>query len=314
MNTPVSHFLAAFWVLLTLGAGQAAGQSFESVGERALGMGGAFVAVANDSTATWWNPAGLATGPFLDLSNRHRLGWQRIPATRRPGRSLGLSLGTPPRGVSYYRLKITDIRSRQLQRWPKGTEKIEHSRKRGPVAVHQSVRSHRSPHDHDRCDRGRDCQVRAGHASAYVRLSGGFGFAIAQLLEDGEELHGGETHGRVDVDAGVLASRGPVRLGLTGRNLREPGFGERRLSRQLRSVRRSTELPRVWPRSPCPLMRISGAMRRSRATGESWRSAAILVASATDCPSGRRQVQHRGRTGANGDRRCKRRGEGGAVG
>ena len=26
-----------------------------------MGMGGAFVAVAADATATWWNPAGLAT-------------------------------------------------------------------------------------------------------------------------------------------------------------------------------------------------------------------------------------------------------------
>ena len=29
------------------------------VGARALGMGGAFVAVADDATATYWNPAGL---------------------------------------------------------------------------------------------------------------------------------------------------------------------------------------------------------------------------------------------------------------
>ena len=43
-------------------------QAIETVGARALGMGGAFVAVANDSTATWWNPAGLAAGPFVDLT------------------------------------------------------------------------------------------------------------------------------------------------------------------------------------------------------------------------------------------------------
>jgi hypothetical protein len=34
----------------------------ESVGIRAQGMGGAFVAVADDPSATFWNPAGLATG------------------------------------------------------------------------------------------------------------------------------------------------------------------------------------------------------------------------------------------------------------
>src|SRR5688572_15574551 len=45
-----------------------AAQVFEAVGSRAQGMGGAFVAVANDSSATWWNPAGLADGPFLDTA------------------------------------------------------------------------------------------------------------------------------------------------------------------------------------------------------------------------------------------------------
>src|SRR3954471_23584932 len=54
-------------VLLTIATGSSA-QIVESVGNRALGMGGAFVAVAADSTATWWNPAGLATGPYGDVS------------------------------------------------------------------------------------------------------------------------------------------------------------------------------------------------------------------------------------------------------
>ncbi len=36
------------------------GLSLNSVGTKALGMGGAFVAVSNDATAMYWNPAGLA--------------------------------------------------------------------------------------------------------------------------------------------------------------------------------------------------------------------------------------------------------------
>src|SRR5690242_5273284 len=51
----------------------AGAQTIETVGERAMGMGGAFVAVADDSTATWWNPAALAAGPFLDAA----AGWSR---------------------------------------------------------------------------------------------------------------------------------------------------------------------------------------------------------------------------------------------
>src|SRR4029453_5176655 len=39
----------------------AAQVGFEPVGTRAQGMAGAFVAVADDATATYWNPAGLAS-------------------------------------------------------------------------------------------------------------------------------------------------------------------------------------------------------------------------------------------------------------
>jgi hypothetical protein len=60
--------LALLCVLPTLFAVPARAQIVESVGSRALGMGGAFVAVASDSSATWWNPAGLAAGQFVDLA------------------------------------------------------------------------------------------------------------------------------------------------------------------------------------------------------------------------------------------------------
>ena len=41
-------------------------QSFDLVGTRALGMGGAFVAVADDASAAWWNPAGLPNSLIVD--------------------------------------------------------------------------------------------------------------------------------------------------------------------------------------------------------------------------------------------------------
>jgi hypothetical protein len=75
-------------------------QPVEMVGSRALGMGGAFVAVANDSSATWWNPAGLAAGPFLDVALTRGTfdgSDQRQPAR---GGTWGFSVGTPPFGLS----------------------------------------------------------------------------------------------------------------------------------------------------------------------------------------------------------------------
>ena len=45
------------------------GLSLNSVGTKALGMGGAFVALSNDATAIYWNPAGLAGQESSILAN-----------------------------------------------------------------------------------------------------------------------------------------------------------------------------------------------------------------------------------------------------
>ncbi|MFZ1291878.1 MAG: outer membrane protein transport protein [Melioribacteraceae bacterium] len=50
-------FILAFAVTSNVFAN---GLSLNSLGSRALGMGGAFVALSNDATAIYWNPAGLA--------------------------------------------------------------------------------------------------------------------------------------------------------------------------------------------------------------------------------------------------------------
>ncbi len=49
-----------FIALLFSGSLFANGLSLNSIGTRAIGMGGAFVGLANDYTAIYWNPAGLA--------------------------------------------------------------------------------------------------------------------------------------------------------------------------------------------------------------------------------------------------------------
>ena len=41
------------------------------VGARAVGMGGAFTAVADDATAPWWNPAGMVYLPYREVLPQH---------------------------------------------------------------------------------------------------------------------------------------------------------------------------------------------------------------------------------------------------
>src|SRR4051794_30165448 len=89
--------------------------SFETTGPRAQGMGGAFVAVADDAPATYWNPAGLAAIPIFDASVTYAES-ERSDAGRTP------TVGVPPAwrthassfaivlpviGVSYYGLRGT---------------------------------------------------------------------------------------------------------------------------------------------------------------------------------------------------------------
>jgi hypothetical protein len=84
------RLLSALCLACWLPAAPANAQATERIGPRAPGMGGAFVAVADDSSAVWWNPGGLAAGAFFDLS------------ITKGGQVAGLSAGVPPFGLSYY--------------------------------------------------------------------------------------------------------------------------------------------------------------------------------------------------------------------
>ncbi len=81
-------------------------QLYESVGTRAQGMAGAFTAVADDATTTWWNPAGLNTGPLFGAIVQYRGG------TGEDGEdSWGLSVMVPSLGLSYYRIRVLETSS-----------------------------------------------------------------------------------------------------------------------------------------------------------------------------------------------------------
>jgi len=94
--------ISAFLILLP---STVVAQTFEAVGIRAQGMGGAFVAVADDASATWWNPAGLAGGPYFSSI----LEYDRA-ADPSALRAQGFAMSFPALGLSYYRLPISQMR------------------------------------------------------------------------------------------------------------------------------------------------------------------------------------------------------------
>ena len=197
-------------------------------------MGGAFVAVADDSTATWWNPAGLAAGPFFDVSPVGAGATDidgSLPARRE--RSGWFALATPPFGFSYYRLRITDIgqfrtiapevggredRRAAVPDWSLSASQF------GATLVHSLASG-----------------IHVGTTLKYVRakglraeVSGPESSTVPEWLDLADDVSGGDVHHNFDLDLGVLAVRGPVRVGGVVRNLRETDLGVVKVPRQAR--------------------------------------------------------------------------------
>ena len=219
-------------LLLSIASGSSA-QIVESVGNRALGMGGAFVAVASDSTATWWNPAGLAAGPFADVSaGKAETDLQeQLPARR--DHVTWFAATAPMIGFSYYRLRITDIRGFD------STDQVGVDRQdtRADVSLRSlSVRALGLTLVQSILP-----GVHAGATLKYVRgtaradTAGATG-TVDDLLDRADALEGGDAENRLDLDAGVIVTAGPIRLGATMRNIRHPEFanGTFTLPRQTR--------------------------------------------------------------------------------
>src|SRR3954468_16038183 len=91
-------------------ASTALAQSEPPAGVRATGMGGAFVAVADDASAVFWNPAGLASGSYFSLAlDDNRL--QTPDSTPFPHRrsAFMLAIGAPALGLSYLSTTVTRV-------------------------------------------------------------------------------------------------------------------------------------------------------------------------------------------------------------
>ena len=93
-------------------ARQASAQTFEVLGTRAAGMGGAFVGVADDASAVYWNPAGLVLGgSYFSMLLDNNQGKAEPDDIAQAGSQSAtiIALTTLPFGVTYYRLSATTL-------------------------------------------------------------------------------------------------------------------------------------------------------------------------------------------------------------
>jgi hypothetical protein len=191
-------------------------------------MGGAFVAVADDASATWWNPAGLATGPYFNGSvERDSVTDPGTPAGAGPARrdsATGVAIAFPALGLSYYSLRVSEIRPASAApstasggsgRQDEGAEGVALSSlsvSKFGVTIGQSIGQHLVV------------------ASTLGLLHGGVatgtdGAAGAQALDDADNLGvGSETH--PDVDLGAMLAEGSLRVGVSVKHVTEPHFGD----------------------------------------------------------------------------------------
>jgi hypothetical protein len=199
----------------------AAAQPFETVGTRAAGLGGAFVAVADDASAVYWNPAGLASGAFFSLVlDRTSLTVKPDDPWSGSSRSgAAIALGTPPLGLTYYRLRRTATSA------PLATAAADPRPGHGdPRDIHvETLITH---HAGATVVQSLADGVAVGATLKVVRgiaASGLFTGATRNALLEHDDLIGRGSN-TVDADVGVMASLGMLRAGLTVRNLREPAF------------------------------------------------------------------------------------------
>jgi hypothetical protein len=200
--------------MLAVSTAPAAAQTFDTVGTRAAGMGGAFAAVVDDASAAYWNPAGFASGTYFSLvldRNSAELGSPANgPAGSRSGLFMGL--GTPVVALSYYRLRSTDVKPAAVHAGEAATVQADTliTHHAGATLV-QSLGSGVAV--------GATLKLVRGLASSIVRPAS----EREALLGDRGDLTT-EGSNRFDADLGVMATAGRLKAGVTLRNAMEPSF------------------------------------------------------------------------------------------
>jgi hypothetical protein len=180
-------------------------QGAPAVGVRAAGMAGAFVGVADDASAVYWNPAGLASGAFfslvLDRSALQPANGQGAPQST----ATLIAIGTPPFGLTYYRTayRVRTAIAAAAANGAGGSEML---------TAHQfGVTIDQSLHD---------------------------GFAVGATVKAVRGITAGASKTVFDADLGVMLSGSLGRAGLVLRNAFEPelasSVGPVRLERSIR--------------------------------------------------------------------------------
>jgi hypothetical protein len=191
------------------------------LGVRAQGMAGAFVGVADDASAVYWNPAGLATGAIVSVlvafgeETTAPEDPQDAAGERDTGAIVALSL--PPIGLAYYRVGAygTAVATPAAVGLPSREEvgRSVHALVTSTVGVSllQSLTDH----------------IVVAATPKIVRGAAGSGFSSALLSSDALDTAGDlERRGSTafDIDAAVMVAVDRLRVGVVGRNLTTPSF------------------------------------------------------------------------------------------
>jgi hypothetical protein len=180
----VGVLAAVFFVVTSslLGA-----QTTSQVGERAQGMGGAFVAVADDASAIYWNPAGLANVFKFDAelnfsSQGHPTDTQDAP---KPARAIFVGAAIAALGLATYQVRTAVSPSKSRQNEGSGQVRVSTlaTRNVGVSLVQTLVKT-----------------VVIGSTLRAVNGAGSTAF---------------------DLDLGAMAAAGDLRVGAAVRNLRQ---------------------------------------------------------------------------------------------
>ncbi|MEX1129877.1 MAG: conjugal transfer protein TraF [Vicinamibacterales bacterium] len=225
MNNLTVGFLVFAFSLGLLPAGAAA-QSFTAAGTRAQGMGGAFVGVADDGTAIYWNPAGLAAGSYFSLVVDGGVG-EAAPDGSPMGSqksSFLIGLSTPALGLGYYRLRAASVVPPVTLLPIDGALPNRNLSLAAPVRVDSLVTHHAGITLVQSITRA----IAIGTTLKLVRGIAASSAIAAATAKEALESDAAEVLGkpgnRFDLDVGLMAAGGPLKVGLTLRNLREPSF------------------------------------------------------------------------------------------